>query len=79
MDLALASFHKYSQRKQQQEAVGGFLVGLVLLRTLFKPGISLWVTKTEVYISVTHTTYTGMAHRYPRITKVNTKELVLGP
>lgn len=53
MDLALASFHKYSQRKQQQEAVEGFLVGLVLLRTLFKPGISLWVTKTEVYISVT--------------------------
>lgn len=50
MDLALASFHKYSQRKQQQEAVGGFLVGLVLLRTLFKPGISLWVTKTEVYV-----------------------------
>lgn len=27
MDLALASFHKYGQRKQQQEAVGGFPVG----------------------------------------------------
>lgn len=46
MDLALASFHKYGQRKQQQEAVGGFPVGLVLLRTPFKPGISLWATKT---------------------------------
>lgn len=79
MDLALASFHKYGQRKQQQEAVGGFPVGLVLLRTPFKPGISLWATKAEVYISVTHTAYTGMAHRHPCITQVNTKELVLGP
>lgn len=52
---------------------------MVLLCTLFKPGISLWATKTEVYISVTHTAYTGMVHRHPRITQVNTKELVLGP
>lgn len=52
MDLALASFHKYGWRKQPQEAVGDFLVGLVLLCTLFKSGISLWVTKIEVYISV---------------------------
>lgn len=79
MDLALASFHKYSQRKQQQEAVRGFLVGLVLLCTLFKPGISLWVTKTEVYISVNTYGYAGMAHRHSHITQVNTKELVLGP
>lgn len=30
MDLALASFHKYSQRKEQNEAVRGLVLGFVI-------------------------------------------------
>lgn len=51
MDLALANFHKYSLRKQQKEAVWE-LCCWVLLCTFFKIGISLWVIKIEMYISI---------------------------
>ncbi|EDL10530.1 mCG1027077 [Mus musculus] len=50
MDLALASFHKYSQRKSKMRLSGALY--WALLWTFFKTGISLWVIKIEVCISV---------------------------